>query len=407
MAFPRPLAAALLAMTAIAGACQGLVGIEDSPPLKADAGSGGDASVGGAAGAGGGGGSSGSAGGGGASGSGGAAGADAGCGSARPPIATAGADTGGSIDLTVAVRTVELGDDDSSGSPTWPNLGYDLDKLCTCGTDTVGGCMPPKKVMCDGVDGRDNALGALLYQIKTLFNVTSFSSAALNQKIEGGGNTVLIRVQGYNGTSDDGEVDVAWLASDDFDVTNANPPVWDGSDVWPVLSSSLEPQADAEGGTIYDVNLPKYVDHKGFVAGGTLVATLPQGSFALTTQTSINFTAALFTAKLTNTSNGWAMSDGLLSGVTKVGDVLGTLPSTNDPLLKQPICTDNLIYPGIKNMICEYPDMTLLGTPAASCDHLSFGAGLTAVPAKLGSVVDKPPKPSPCAAGKDPKNDSC
>lgn len=406
MASPRPVAAALLATAAIAGACQGLVGIEDSPPLKPDAGSGGDASLGGAAGAGGSGGSSGTAGGG-ASGASGAAGADAGCGSARPPVATAGADTGGSIDLTVAVRVVDLGDDDSSGSPTWPNLGYDLDKLCTCGTDTLGGCKAPKKVACDGVDGRDNALGAFLYQIKTLFNVNSFSSSELTQKIEGGGNTVLIRVQGYNGTPDDGEVDVAWIASDDFEVTNASPPKWDGTDEWPVLSSSLEPQTDPDGGTTYDVNQPKYVDHKGFVAGGTLVATLPQGSFALTTQTSINFTAALFTAKLENTSNGWAMSDGLLAGITKVGDVLGTLPSTNDPLLKQPICTDNLIYPGIKSMICDYPDMTLLGTPAAACDHLSFAAGVSGTPAKLGVVVDNPPKPSPCAPGKNPKDDSC
>lgn len=402
---------------AIAGACQSLVGIEDSPPAPSV---GGDASLGGAAGASGG--TSGSAGVSGAAGSGGAA--DAGCNLAHPPAATAGADPGGNIDFVVAVRTIELGDTVSSSGAAWTKLGYDLDKLCTCSTDQLGSCKPPKQVVCDGVDGRDNALGAFVHQVGTVFKIGDLSSAKLTTKIEGGGNTVLIRVRGYNGSQNDGQVEVTWFASDDFPVSNTAPPKWDGTDEWPVLSSSLEPLtpdggADAgadsgkdatasDAGSALSVEYGKYVDKLAYVANGTLVANLPAGSFSLTAATSLNFAAALFTAKIENApGGGWALQEGVLAGITKVSDVLGVLPSMDDPFLGLPICTDSLIYAGIKSVICDFPDMTILGTPAKPCDYMSLGINVTGHPAKLGAISVKPDKPSKCAPGTDPSLDSC
>jgi hypothetical protein len=83
------------------------------------------------------------------------------------------------------------------------------------------------------------------------------------------------------------------------------------------------------------------------------------------------------------------------------------LPSVDDPFSGKPICMDNLLYVGVKSMICDYPDMSILGTPATPCDYLSLGVSVSGAPAKLGKVSVKPAKPSVCAAGQNPAEDSC
>lgn len=385
MAAPRPRSVILTAATLAAAACHGLVGIEDSPPASATGGAGGDASTDVSL----------------------DVPPDTGCKSAQPPVAPPGADTGGDIEVVVAIREVDLGDRTTGAGPTWPTLGYDLDKLCTCDTENVGSCKAPNKVVCDGVDGRDNALGFFLFQIRDTFKVTDLSSENISSGIETGNNTVLIRVKGYNGTPNDAVVEASWYASDDFDVSNTVPPKWDGTDAWPVLSSSLTGTPGADGGMTYNIDAPKYSDKKAFVVNGTLVVSLPEGELALSSKRSVTFAAAIFTGKLQQGSNGWKLEDGVLAGITKVSDVLGLLPTVDDPITQQPICTDNLVYAGAKSLICDSPDMSIIGTPAKSCDYVSIGIGMRADPVKLGPVSLKKAPVSPCAAGKDPSQDTC
>ncbi|MCC6897524.1 MAG: hypothetical protein IT377_01040, partial [Polyangiaceae bacterium] len=182
----------------------------------------------------------------------------------------------------------------------------------------------------------------------------------------------------------------------------------DGSDVWPVLAASLVPSPAADGGVQYDADKPKYVDKAAFVANGALVANLPEGAFWFTAQVSIEVVAAVFTAKVEKLGSGaWTLKNGMLSGLTKVSSVLGTLPWVNDPFSDKPICTDNVIYSGIKGMICSYPDMSLLGLPSKPCDHLSMGVAVEGVPAKLGPISVKVKAPSPCTPATDPTTDGC
>lgn len=377
-------------------ACQSLVGIEDSPPLPA---------AGGSAGTGGSGGAGGSADGGGSGGSGGEA--DSGCHSAQPPPPPTSGGPGANVELVFAVRQLDLGDRNDANGPTWKQIGYDLDKLCTCSVDTAGSCKSPKETVCDGLEGRDNSLGAFLHQMRNVFKITDASSEQLSTKIEGGTNTILIRVRNYNGEANDSQVEVAWFASADFDDTNPAPPKWDGNDPWPVLTTSLQPQTAADGGTTYDVEHAKYVDKLGYVSNGTLSASLPAGVFALTTDQSINFTAAFFTAKLQKTGTTWDMENGVLAGITAVGEVLGVLAAVDDPVTNKPLCTDNLLYAGVKQIVCDFPDMSVLGTPTKPCDHFSLGIKMSGTAAKLGPVWTNVFKPSPCAPGKDPKDDGC
>ena len=390
---------------ALVGACQSLVGIEDSPPLSSEGGTGGAGGAGGAAGTGG---SAGDAAPEGSGGSGGTeGGADAGCPLAQPPSPPTGAAPGGDTEVVVAVRQVDFGDQTDAIGPTWQRIGYDLDKLCTCTGDTAGSCKGPKKTLCDGYEGRDNALGEFLYQIRNVFKITEASSEQLSQKIETGTNTILIKISGYNGTPDDAAVEVTWYASADFDMTNPTPPKWDGTDTWSVLSTSLQPQAGADGGEEYDVAHPKYVDKLAYVTQGTLTASLPAGSFALATDQSIDFTAAFLTAKLVKKGSSYSMEEGVLAGITSVGQVLGALSSTKDPVTKKPLCTDNLLYGGVKNLVCGFPDMSVLGSPSKPCDHFSLGLKMRGEPAKLGPVTVNQLDPSPCAPGTHPKDDSC
>jgi hypothetical protein len=372
--------ASFLAATAAAVACHSIVGIEDSP-AAASAGSGGDASVDPTP--------------------------DAGCKLAQPPTAPVGADSGGSIEFAVAVREVDLGDRAGASGPSWPTVGYDLDKLCTCAEETLGSCKAPNKVVCDGEQGRDNALGYFLFQVHDVFKVQDFGSDVISTGIEGGNNTILIRVRGYNGAPNDAKVEVSWFASADFDKTNSAPPKWDGSDEWAVISSSLNPAPAPDGGVTYSVDDAKYIDKSAFVTNSTLVVSLPEGTLALSSKKAITFAAAIFTAKVTQVGGAWNLDDGVLAGITKVSDVLGLLPLLDDPITNQPICTDNLAYAGAKALICDSPDMSIIGTPAKTCDYVSLGVGVRATPAKLGPASIISPPTSPCAAGKDPANDSC
>ena len=120
-----------------------------------------------------------------------------------------------------------------------------------------------------------------------MFKITEASSEQLSQKIETGTNTILIKISGYNGTPDDAAVEVTWYASADFDMTNPTPPKWDGTDTWSVLSTSLQPQAGADGGAENDVVHPKYVDKLAYVTHGTLTASVRAGSVALCTEQSL------------------------------------------------------------------------------------------------------------------------
>ena len=314
---------------------------------------------------------------------------------------------GADVELVFAIREIDLGDRNDPDGPTWKKIGYDLDKLCTCSGDPGGSCKSPKETVCDGLDGKDNSLGAFLYQMRNVFKFSDASSEQLSAKFEGGTNTILVRVRNYNGEANDSQVEVTWFSSSDFDDTNPNPPKWDGSDSWPVLSSSLQPLGATDGGTTYDVEHGKYVDKLGYVTNGTLSASLPAGVFVLTPAQSINFTAAFFTAKLQKSGSTWALEDGVLAGITAVGEVLGVLSAVEDPVTKKPLCTDNLLYAGVKQIFCDFPDMSVLGTPTKPCDHFSLGFKMRGDAAKLGTVWTNVPAPSPCAPGKDPKDDSC
>jgi hypothetical protein len=329
-----------------------------------------------------------------------------------PPDPPSVKNAGGSIELVVAMSSIDFGDSSSDAGMSYRSMGYDLDVKCTCQGEGPS-CQEAAWATadsCDGPEGQDNSGGGLVAEM-TAF-VPESGTAKWNADIQSGKWSVLLRVRGYNGQADDDQVEVAWYVPGPLgglssgDAGNARP-VWDGNDVWPVRSQCLEP-ANGDAGT-YDVNAPRYVDAKGYVTGSVLVASVPKGTMRITDQFSLLLTGAFLTATVGKNQQGlWELRDGTLAARWMLSDILGQLAGVQDPVLSQPLCTNSLFYPNIKKKICAYADIySSVGTPTTECDSTTLGARFQALQAKLGGVLHIPPEPSKCSGQNDPGKDSC
>ena len=101
------------------------------------------------------------------------------------------------------------------------------------------------------------------------------------------------------------------------------------------------------------------------------------------------------------------MTAGVLTGRWKVADLFAMIGTLEDN--DEPICTDHALYEPVKNILCNFPDITAdVSGAAAPCDALSFGMGFEARPAHLGFILDTlQTAVSPCPPATDPANDTC
>jgi hypothetical protein len=353
------------------------------------------------------------------------------CQSAEPPLGPDHTDPGSEIEIVVAVRSIDFGEDfvEENG----PGVGYDLDAKCTCHGDqpscTAVGSAPEE---CDGTNGRDNAVARLFANLST-YEPDSFNSQSHSMDADMGNWTLLIRVTGYNGGANDEEVTVSLYPSPGLDHTPCAGdlvPLWDGSDRWPVEAYALGQGAGGQmstggaggagvggaggcdpDGLGYDLNLPRYVSELAYVTEHTLVANLPEAGIALSdsggTVFLLRLVGGFISAALESTADGWFMHDGLLTGRWATADFFAALSRVS--IQDEPICRDSQIYGPLKGIVCNYVDIhAQISAPAAPCDAMSFGMGFEAEPAQLGAVVDTESSTAPsCAPDNDPAGDSC
>jgi hypothetical protein len=322
----------------------------------------------------------------------------------------------------VAVRSVDFGEGDLSNGPL---VGYDLDQFCTCQTDGDS-CKEPDFASadhCDGPGGRDNAV-AQLFKFASTFD-SGFSSQAISGDAENGNSTVLLRVRNYNGKANDTQVSLALYASpglgEDPCWPAGMPPAWNGADRWQIDSLTLgvgggggSPTgaggASCAGASGYDLDQPAYRDDEAYVTDFRVVANLPNAGLVVNTGdtlTPIKLVAGAVSGRLEQVGGAWAMREGLITGRWRLTDVfaaIGTFTSGGDAL-----CTDNAVYPLLKNGICQFPDIASeLGGPTTPCDSLSLGMAFDSEPAELGIVIEAGPATvMPCPPETDPANDSC
>ncbi|TKD08543.1 hypothetical protein [Polyangium fumosum] len=308
-----------------------------------------------------------------------------------PPAPTPPNDAAPEEEFVVALRVLRLKTDKDGA-----DLGLDLDRFCSCQGEERS-CIPPEgqpeKLSCDKAMGRDNQMPALFSLVELALQVQDLSER-YSLFAELGSWGIIFHVSGYNGQPNDSKVRVAWYGSEGTEAQ----PAWDGSDAWPIATSTLEDPAN--------VNTPKYYDNDAYVTDGMLVLSAPVGGIAVAggnTRLHINLSSGTIQAKILKDNLGrWILRDGLIAGRIPQVELFRMVQSFRDDTGK-PFCTDNIFWGATQDAFCRGLDVqTGPPEPNKACNAVSFAAGFDADPAVIG--VPKAPNPdSPgCPTETDP-----
>lgn len=341
------------------------------------------------------------------------------CKHASWPDPPAGKDLGGDIEVVGAMSSVSFGDPKAvdEGMAHYSAIGFDLDMTCT-GQGEGDSCVMPDWAAnvdhTDGVDGRDNSVGALIAIIQQL-QIPEFGSQTYNSIVDQGKVTILFRIRGYNGLPNDDKVEASLYVGAPFDSLNEGAkPRWDGTDRWPIASDSLK---DGE-----DIDNAKYFDPHGYVTDGVLVATLPEATLRLANgllpgnagEINMKLVGAFLAGKLVevDTPDGkrWELQDVHLGGRWPTDDLVHQLSQfAEPPNFTKPLCMNSPTYSIFRNQLCSYTDIFAgIGGPTSICNAISFGLSLQTRPAYLDGVVQvTPPDTNRCPAEADPVQDAC
>ena len=287
----------------------------------------------------------------------------------RPAPGTGGA--GGEL-VGVTTALSFLSPDDAAP------YGFDLDDLCSC-PDKLG-CVNTHATesQCDLPKGIDNAAGKAL---NNLFPSTA--DGRLQAGLDAGSFGMVVRVIGWDGTSDDDAVQVSL-----YNVADLAAGAYDVDD-----DSLLNPQ---------DLG-SKYFDTSAYVTGGVLVASfdfdfrleVPNGSDAadVTSIVKIPLTTAHLVGKIERSgASGLRMGNAQLVGRIPASRIFTELSALG-------LCSNQPSFATIKNTTCATLDLPT--NPAqdgtnATCDALSFAMGVVIGPATLGSHKPAATAPNPC-----------
>ena len=320
-----------------------------------------------------------------------------------PPSPTSGASPAdGTGSVTFAISKLYLGDTDPDGTSDklngWKQFGYNIDGLCSSASSTDL-CKPADNashanVYPDGNGGIDNAFGEFILPI--ILSVASDASARVNQSIAGGDATVLFEMQKLGTSTDYTPLNVSVFNGGDLGAV----PRFDGTDAWPVLSSSLNDGATLASGA-------KISGPNGYLAGDTWVSgdlgpmPLTLYPFGGGVRLILPIDHAVITLQLDATHQHG--TKGVISGVMDTQLFLSGFRETMgriDPTLCSGPTVDS-----ISTQIVQGSDILDDGTqdPTKVCDSISVGIGFDAYPVQLGAVQQPPtPLPSPCPdAGSD------
>jgi len=317
-----------------------------------------------------------------------------------PPTRPGGSATGGSMVITTAVRSVDLGEASTMEDP----VGLDLDKTCTCIPDEDS-CRSEysSEDHCDDSNGVDNA-GAKLFKSLLAIGAEGMGSTYYTKMAEQGEWGLLLTISDYNGEANDELITVSLYPSNGT-AADGSQPAWNGQDAWPVTSSGLVDNAS--------IDQPLYIDVNAYVANNVLVAQFPELRFRFSGPNSnlsanVKDTTVMGLLELVADGLGVRVTRGVMAGHWRIEDVfgmLGTLVANG-----QKLCNDGgLIYEQTKGVICDFVDIA--HEPPAEgevlCNALSFGLGFETFPAKLGPVVPPKPEASLCPDGQSPATDVC
>lgn len=269
------------------------------------------------------------------------------------------------------------------GSEVWRTLGFDLDGLCTdpLAETPLAECETPSgSSVADGPGGIDNAVGAELTNTLLAFYPSYVPNALAS--IRRGHAAMVITITEWSGAPDDPQVRVRFANAVDvvpaeyeppdagIDPLEARPdPRWDGTDVAYLSATYFGAGADDE---------PLVADDNAYVAGGVLVARMPDRSpfdIPVTTADALLVSRLLVTEPrlvATLSPDGTDLASGFIVGRIARGDLLAYLEHLT-------VCPDDPETAAYHDAVSELIERTAdvratpgTGGPGVSCDALSF-----------------------------------
>ena len=284
------------------------------------------------------------------------------------------------------------------------DTGYDLDGLCTePGDDGLMECEAAEgRIIADGRNGVDNSAGDTL-AIGLDFVFPGYE-AAMRDTMREGRNVPVLHISGWSGQPDDGTVAI-WLAGT-ADVTRSEDraadggvfdpdapredPRWDGTDVAYLSSSYFSALGE-----------PRIGDDQAYVAGGVLVARLPdRAEIDLPVPGRgvgrLRFTDTHIVAPLT--ADGRSFTSGIVVGRWSQADMFAYTDDLG-------ICMSDprvaLFFPtfrtAVERALDVRSDPDTGGLPGVACNAVSTTFAFeTGVPVALGGIVDFPVEPAGC-----------
>jgi hypothetical protein len=311
----------------------------------------------------------------------------------QPPEAPAAKPTDGTADVTFAVRKLYLGDINRDGTVDktngWKQFGFDLDgKISTASSTDL--CKPrnnaaPKTVYPDGDDGIDNSFGKNILGI--ILGIQSDASVKVNEGLTKGAFTVMLSMEKLGAGNEYNPIVTRLYGG----ASLAAPPLFDGSDKWPVRQELLNNTTDISSAKVQFTT--SYLVKNTWVSGtkGNVDLELSISGFSL----KLTIASAVITMDLDEGHK--SATKGTIAGVIATDTLTSELKKVAgafDPSL----CTGATIN-SIVTQIEQASDILKDGSqdPSLPCDGISIGLGFDAATVQLGDIADPAtPAADPC-----------
>ncbi len=331
-----------------------------------------------------------------------------------PSAPTGGNPGGGATPTVVGLNKLFVGETDRQGNTdpnAWRDYGYNIDGIISTKTGT-NHCLPAvkgtakSKIQTDGTDGIDNSFGSNLIPIIT--NLASNPTESITQTLQDGSFTIILKLDNIDTNPDQTAINASLYGGANFESlvkadcaadpppvplpANCSPPLFDGSDMWPVLPELLTDPTN--------IDTPKVTFPTSYVSAGTWVSGDGAGTLNLTISIQgFDLTLGIARAVITMKVQGDTATDGIIAGVIPTDQLIGELQKVAGGF--DPGLCDGPTFDSIAQQIKAASDIMADGSNGDStktCDGISVGLGFEAKLMNLGGIAPAATAPpDPCA----------
>ncbi len=296
------------------------------------------------------------------------------------PPAPSGDKASGGDPRTFAIYSLNLATDSASAQKT----GYNVDGIVTDDSDTASetSCVAPSKStpLKDGNEGIDNAFGQKLGP--TIKLLISDIDTRINSFFQDGSSTVMLDITGLedSATQTNTGLGAQLLIGADF---GADKPNFTTADDWPVRPEFLKDGKTVASGS-------KIAFTEAYVTNGVFVGKADSVVLNLS-PAGQDLTLTIHKATITFKHDGANATEGVISGVLAVDEVLDTLDKVVGSLNDGEFCET---YKSNVSVIQSGADIMSDGSnKKGECNAISVGLGFTAKEIKHPTKVADPITP--------------